>query len=352
MRYAVYFAIASGIVLLLPWISNTYAAAVPTNITLEVSSSRVHLNDTVTFSGSLADAATGEGLAGKTIVIYREGPIIPMPLVTATTGVDGTYSVDWTPWLETNRDMRVTVFAQFDGESDLAPGRSGKTSFTVALKPLELVMTTDGNKNRYHLGEKAFFSIALSDGMGNFVDPDFLRATYDGNFVEMKRQDIGRYTFETPYLVKFEQHQFGVFAEKWGFKPAQKSVTITTFGVKDNKPIKVTASMRSDDIRILIRNTELSPSKVYTFTGTFLGAIPVDGSATNWQFSIDRSTNSFTFKTTESYLAPGHFTTLKIKVNGSPTTLTWKAFDLYGKEHSTVRDIAGSGSTIVRAIRS
>jgi hypothetical protein len=339
------------ILLLSGTLVNANAQMMPTDITLEVSSSWVNLNDTVTFSGSLTNAQTGEGIAGQTITIYKMGPMGPLPFLTATTDEDGMYSVDWDAMLETNRNMPINLWAQFDGDGNALPSRTGKTTVTVALKPLELVLTTDSNVNAYSLGKKALFSVAFSDGAANFVDPDFVRATYDGKFVEMTQVDVGRYTFETSHLVKFEQHQFGVFAEKWGFKSAQKSTTITVFGVQDYKPMKVTAAKRGDDIRIVVRSSDLNANNVYTFVGTLVGGEATKGSATNWQFSIDHATNSFMFKTLEGYLAPGKSVTFKVKADGTPTQLLWKAFDLYGKEHSTIRAIAGSGATTVKPIR-
>jgi hypothetical protein len=353
MRYGSYFAIASSLILLLSGtLVNVNAVGQPTDITLEVSSTRVHVNDTVTFTGSLVDSATGQGIEGKTITIYREGPIIPVPFITAITGADGTFSAEWNAMLERNMNTPVTVFAQFDGDSNALPSRTGKTTFTIALKPIELFITTDGNKNKYSFGERALFSVALSDGSANFVDPDFLRATYDGKFVEMKNVAVGRYTFETSPLIKFEQHQFGVFAEKWGFHSSQKSLTITVFGGGDYKPIKVTTLKKGEDVRVMVRNNELSAANVYTFTGTFVGGVVKQGVGKNWQFSIDPLTKSFTFKTTEGYLPPGKSVILRVKVDGAPTELLWKAFDLYGKEHSTVRQMAGSGTTEVKSIRS
>ena len=333
-------------------LANTYAVGEPTEITLEVSSSVTNVNDNVVFSGSLVNTNTGNGIEGKTITIYRAGPIIPISLITVATDRDGMFSAQWTAKLERSIDTPVTVFAQFDGDDDALPSRTGKTSFKISLKPLELIMTTDGNKNRYSLGDEAFFSVAFTDGAGNFVDPDFLRATYDGNFVEMSHLAIGRYTFETPHLVKFEQHQFGVFAEKWGFNSAQQSLTITTFGVHNYEPMRVKASIKGEEMRITVKNNELSPDNVYTFIGTLVGGLPREGTSEGWQFSINPVNNSFTFKIVEGYLSPGDSAVLKVKVDGIPTKLLWKAFDLYGKEHSTVREITGSGATTVKPIRS
>ena len=352
MKNGTYFAVVSGLILLLSGtLFNVNAVGQPTDITLEISSLLINVDDTVGFSGSLVNSKTGNGVEGKTITIYREGPIIPIPFETAVTGINGAFNANWIAKLERNTNTPITVFAQFDGDDDALPSRTSKTTFKVALKPLELVVTTDGNKNKYLLGDRALFSVAFSDGAGNFVDPDFLRSTYDGKFVEMTNLAVGRSTFETPHLVKFEQHQFGVFAAKWGFESTQKSITITTFGVQDYKPMKVTASKRGNDIRILVKNNELSPGNVYTFVGSFIGGVTEDATAEKWMVLIDHKRNSFTFKTIEGYLSPGKFVVFKLKVEGEPTELMWKAFDLYGKEHSTVRKITGSGVTVVKPIR-
>jgi hypothetical protein len=352
MRYGRVLAVASGLILLLSGtLANARAAGLAPDITLELSSLKVFVGDVMTFSGSLLDSDTGEGIMDKTVTIYRDGPIVPTPLVTAVTGQNGLYSVDWIATFERSKSTPMTVFAQFDGEGDIQGTRTGKTTFILDLKPLELTLTTDGNKNRYTLGQQAFVNVAFTDNLANFVDPDFLRATYDGKFVEMNKEDVGRYTFTTPPLVKFEQHQFGVFATMWGHQSAQKELTITAFGVHGYKPMKVSASQRGEDVRITVRNNDLSPSNVYTFVGTLIGGVPMSGSAKNWQFFPGNSADSFTFKAIEGYLPPGKSVVFKLKVDGSPTKLTWKAFDLYGKEHSTVRDIAGSGATTVKTLR-
>lgn len=351
MRYASYYAVVLGLTLLISGTALSANAQVPTGITLEVSPSRLHVNEIVNFSGSLVNANTGIGLEGKTVTIFREGPIGPERFLTTVTGVNGLFNVQWTTTLATNRNTPITVFAQFDGDSSALPSRTDKSTFNVTLKPLELVLTTDGNKNRYQIGDRAIISVAFTDGSANFVDPDFVRATYDGRFVEMKKVADGRYTFETPRLVKFERHQFGVFAEKWGFTSAQQSVTITVFGTHDYQPIKVSALKKGDVMRIIVRNSDLSPGNIYTFVGTLFGGVPRDTMTPNWQFTMDRATNSFTLKTLEGFVEPGKMSIIRINVDGTPSTLVWKAFDLHGREHTTVRGLVASGSTSVAVVR-
>ena len=345
MKRVQYFAVAVGMLLLLSGVLVNASALrkQPTVITFDAPTSAVSHNDVVTFTGTLTNSNTGEGLRDKSVFIYKEGPMAPILIAEALTGIGGAFSTTWKATLNMNRDTPVTVFAQFDGDDTAMPSRTGKTSFRIALTPINLEITTDGNKNRYFIGKMALFSVAFHDGKGNFVDPGVIKATYDGSFILLNRVDMGRYTFETPKLVKFEQHQFGVFVEKFGYTSIQKSLTITVFGAEITKPVKVTASKVGDDIRIRVKNHPLSPGDVYTFMGQFLGASPLGGSSSSWQFSID-PTGSFTFKSVEKSLPSGKFTSFKVKTDGAPTKLLWKALDLHGKE-------LASGATTVRAMR-
>ncbi len=329
-----YAAVSTGILLFLS-VATVNASALrmqQTTISLDSLSSIVRPNDDVSFTGALTDANTGEGLRDKTIMIFREGPMGPEVIAEVLTGIDGGFSATWTAALDVNRDTPVTVFAQFDGDETALPSRTGKMSFTIALIPIILEMTTDSNKNRYSIGSTAFFSVAFHDGMGNFIDPDFIRATYDGNFVSMKKEEVGRYTFTTQRLVKFEEHQFGVFAEKFGYSSTQKSLTVTVFGAQIAKPVKVSAIKIGDDVRIKVKNNVLSPGEIYTFKGKFLDGSAVESSSGMWKFSVNPATDSFSLKSLEKSLSPDKSTIFMVKVQGTPTKLLWQALDLHGKQ--------------------
>lgn len=334
MKQVQYLALAIGILLVLSGavVSANAQRKQPTSITLDTPPSVVRSDEIVTFTGMLSDADTGEGIRNKSIVIYREGPIVPIPIAEALTGIDGNFSTTWTARLDTNKDSPVTVFAQFDGDETTMSSRTGKTSFRIALIPIDLEITTDGNKNRYGLGDRALFSVAFHDGMGNFVDPDNMKATYDGNFISLNNIEVGRYTFETPQLVRFEQHQFGVFVDKFGYASAQKSLTITVFGATIPEPVKVTAVKFGDDLKIRVKNHLLSSGDIYTFRGEFIGATLMESSADKWRFSIDTTANSFTFKSIENSLTPGQSSYFNVNTDGTPTQLFWKALGLNGKE--------------------
>ena len=329
-----YVAVSTGTLLLLSVMAvNASALRMQlTTVSLDSLPSLVSPNDEITFTGTLTDANTGEGLRDKTIMIFREGPMGPEVIAEALTGIDGGFSATWIAALDVNRDTPVTVFAQFDGDEAALPSRTSKVSFRIALIPINLEITTDSNKNRYSIGSMAFFSVAFHDGMANFVDPDFVRATYDGNFVSMKKEEVGRYTFTTQKLVKFEEHQFGVFAEKFGYSSTQESLTVTVFGAQIAKPVKVSAIKIGDDVRIKVKNNVLSPGEIYTFMGKFIDGSAVESSSGMWQFSVNSAAGSFSLKSLVGSLAPDKSTIFKVKVQGTPTKLLWQALDLHGKQ--------------------
>ena len=329
-----YVAVSTGMLLLLSVISVNASALRMHQTTLSLDSlpSSVSPNDEITFTGTLTDTNTGEGLRDKTIMIFREGPMGTEVIAEALTGIDGSFSATWTAALDVSRDTPVTVFAQFEGDETALPSRTGKMSFRITLIPINLEITTDSNKNRYSVGSTAFFSVAFHNGMGNFIDPDFIRATYDGNFVSMKNEEVGRYTFTTQRLVKFEEHQFGVFAEKFGYSSTQKSLTVTVFGAQIAKPVKVSALKIGDDVRIKVKNNILSPGEIYTFMGKFIDGSAVESSSGMWQFSVNSAAGSFSLKSLEKSLGSDKSTIFKVKVQGTPTKLLWQDLDLHGKQ--------------------
>ncbi len=342
-----YVAVSTGTLLLLSVMSANASAQrmQPTSISLDSLPSLVSPDDEITFSGTLTNANRGEGLRDRTITIFREGPMGPEVIAEALTGIDGGFSTTWIASLDVNRNTPVTVFAQFDGGEGLMASRTSKVSFRIVLIPINLEITTDSNKNRYSIGSTAFFSVAFHDGMGNFIDPDFMRATYDGNFVSMNKEEVGRYTFTTPRLVKFEEHQFGVFVEKFGYSSTQKSLTITVFGAQIAKPVKVSALKIGDDVRIKVKNNILSPGEIYTFMGKFLDGSAVGSSSGTWQFSVNSAADSFSLKSLSKSLPPDKSTTFKVKVQGTPTKLLWQALDLHGKQFAD----GASSVVVVRA---
>jgi len=85
----------------------------------------------------------------------------------------------------------------------------------VNVKP-EIVTRIQLDKTQYQMGDIATFTITFADLEGNAIDPDTIRAIYDGKIVPLTKQDTGIYTFTTPALTK-AHHQMIVSVDKSGF---------------------------------------------------------------------------------------------------------------------------------------
>jgi hypothetical protein len=82
---------------------------------------------------------------------------------------------------------------------------------------LEIATNVQTNKQYYEAGEAAKFTVTFTDLEGNAINPDTIRAYYDGKIVQLVQEDdVGVYAYITPGLTK-ENHQLIVSAEKEGF---------------------------------------------------------------------------------------------------------------------------------------
>jgi hypothetical protein len=81
---------------------------------------------------------------------------------------------------------------------------------------LEIATTVKANKEYYEIGETAKFTVRFADLEGNPVNPDKIKAYYDGKMVQLVEEELGVYTYITPGLTK-EHHQLIVSAEKEDF---------------------------------------------------------------------------------------------------------------------------------------
>lgn len=80
----------------------------------------------------------------------------------------------------------------------------------------EIVTKIALDRMRYETDDAAKFTVTFTDLEGNNVEPDTMRALYDGKLIQLEKQDLGVYTFKTPALTK-AHHQLIVSAEKTGF---------------------------------------------------------------------------------------------------------------------------------------
>jgi len=89
----------------------------------------------------------------------------------------------------------------------------------------EIVTTAVSDKVYYQIGDAATFTVTFTDLEGNAVDPDTIKAYYDGKIVQLEQQDIGVYTYTTLGLTK-AHHQLIVSAEKTDFATDTTYLTI------------------------------------------------------------------------------------------------------------------------------
>lgn len=80
----------------------------------------------------------------------------------------------------------------------------------------EIVTTVTTDKTNYQIGDVATFTVTFTDLEGNPINPDVIRAYYDGKIIQLEQQDTGVYTYTTPGLTK-EHHQIIVSAGKKDF---------------------------------------------------------------------------------------------------------------------------------------
>jgi hypothetical protein len=84
------------------------------------------------------------------------------------------------------------------------------------LLKLEIATNVVTNKQYYEIGEVAKFTVTFTDLEGNPINPDTIKAYYDGKIVQLVQEDVGVYTYITPGLTK-QHHQLIVSAEKEDF---------------------------------------------------------------------------------------------------------------------------------------
>ena len=84
-----------------------------------------------------------------------------------------------------------------------------------ALKQ-EIVTTIASDKTNYRIGDAATFTVTFTDLEGMTIDPDSIKAYYDGRMIQLEQLDTGMYTYTTQALTK-AHHQLIVSAEKTDF---------------------------------------------------------------------------------------------------------------------------------------
>jgi len=205
---------------------------------------RFFAGDEITFTGILVDSSD-RGVPKVNVNIYRFLPTELKLLASAVTERDGTFEVKWkAQFFDTKTAGETfkqqineifTVYAQFDGDSNYTASRTGKQIFTVTIKDMFTLVATD--KKLYRQGDSALVFVGFveaevrEDGftLGDFIDPDSIRATYDNEPVQLIKKKTGSYVFTTPALT-VGHHQLIINAEKAGHNNHVGFVTVQVSG--------------------------------------------------------------------------------------------------------------------------
>jgi len=197
-----------------------------TFVTLDPIPAVVATGDEVSFTGTLT-TTQGMGLADMTIYIVEARPSGSNVLATATTDESGAFATTWIADLaDPARDRIMTVFASFSGAPGYSASKSSTVGMRVAIQNMKVSFTFD--KQTYFNGEVATFTLKFSSPAGLPIDPESMRAIYDGVTVSLERKSEGVYIYKTPPLTP-PTHTLQVIAEKHGYKLFNDATTVTVF---------------------------------------------------------------------------------------------------------------------------
>jgi len=189
----------------------------------------VATGDEVSFTGTLT-TIQGKGLADMTIKIVEERAAGSNVLATATTDENGAFATTWIADLDNPaRDRIMSVSASFSGAPGYSAAKSSTAGLRVAIQNMKVSFTFD--KQTYFNGEVATFTLKFSSPAGLPIDPESIRAIYDGVTVSLERKSEGVYVYKTPALTP-PTHTLQVIAEKHGYKLFNDSTTVTVFALQ------------------------------------------------------------------------------------------------------------------------
>lgn len=252
MKILPYVAVSMGLILVLSagLASNNLPANAAkqkaTVITIDEVPGKVRPGDTVTLTGTLT-TADGEPVnqVPVNIILLTSDP----RLVVAASGVtspDGTYEISWdveliptdkalTDVTQKMQTQVVSLFAQFDGDEQFAPSKTGKSTVSIQVNAIKTFVNTD--KKVYNKGEVAIIFIGFVDSDDEFVDPDGINANFNLNpvGVDLEKKKTGSYTYTTPPLEEI-YNQFSVVPTKEGYNIQTEVVTITVSTLKPLGP--------------------------------------------------------------------------------------------------------------------
>jgi len=248
-------AILLGLSLILPMMQfNAFAAFPeekrdPTSISLDLieqclntmqCNAQVFTGTTIKFTGVLTDE-DGETLPDMPVNIIA---LIPTPelvtLATTTTNIDGVFEAEWVAKLSTQKTAfqdvtkkllseSLTVFAEFEGNEELAPSKSNKLTMSVTVNTIHTLVNSD--KTQYNEGDTVTIFIAFIDSADNFIDPERIFATLNNESVELEKKKEGSYTFTIAGVARQHQ-QLIIVPDTEGFNATTAYLTIIVGGLR------------------------------------------------------------------------------------------------------------------------
>ena len=243
MKMIPYAAVSLGLILVLSAGLVSYNVPViaakqkATSVTIDEFPTKVRPGDKITLTGMLT-TADGDPINQVPVNIYilTSDPQL-IVVASGVTGLEGTYEVTWdvelVPIQKALADVTksfdtevVSMFAQFEGDENFAPSKTGKTTVTIEVNYIKTFVSTD--KKVYKENETAIVFIGFVDSDDNFLDPDSMNANFNLDPIadKLERKKEGSYTYITPPLHK-GHNQISVVPDKEGYNTQTEVVTIT-----------------------------------------------------------------------------------------------------------------------------
>lgn len=193
-----------------------------TMITLNQVPKSAYFGDEVKVTGQLIEAATGNGIANAEIKIIDNKPSGKEVLATTKTRKYGFFAASWNVSID-SKDTTIHLLVKYDGSEDYTASVSRQHSVKIKLLPLEITFLYLNNFYRQGESPEIIFTVS---SFQKPVEPDVLRASFNGKPAKVDVYGKGNYVYETEPLAK-GHNQFFVNVSKAGYETVSRIITIT-----------------------------------------------------------------------------------------------------------------------------
>lgn len=148
----------------------------------------------VLIAGKLIDANKGDGVQGVNVKILDNRPLDKRMLGEARTDDNGNFNFIWyaSP-TERGNDRSMSIIAKFDGTPTYGNTVSHDRSLKVQVDRITLDLIY--KKQNFGSGDRVIVLAAFKTFGDKTIDPDEMKATFDGREVTMIRQTTGIYEY-------------------------------------------------------------------------------------------------------------------------------------------------------------